>query len=137
MKILIVDDETISLKSMLKILKPMGDCETAQNGEEALEAFKKAWDEDKCFDFISLDIELPDIRGIEVLKKIRAMEKEKDIPKEKQVKIMMVTGSRVKTVVIECIKAGCNEYVAKPYDKDLIFKKLEKMDIKIKKDSEE
>lgn len=131
MKILVVDDEIVSRKKMQKIMASFGDCETVETGKEALSSFSRAWEMGIPFDMISLDIAMPDMDGIQVLKHIRLMEKEKEIPKPKQVKIMMVTSHTDKDTVVESMKSGCNNYIVKPFDKDRVAQKLQSLGFNI------
>ncbi len=127
MKILVVDDELVSRQKMMKIMASLGDCEAVENGKDALASFSKAWEMGIPFDMISLDIAMPDMDGIQVLKQIRTMEQEKEIPKSKQVKIMMVTSHTDKDTVVESMKAGCNNYIVKPFDKDRVVQKMQNL----------
>lgn len=69
-------------------------------------------------DFIILDIQLPDIDGTEVLKKIRASEEGKDIPVIAMTSYAM-TGDREKLLA-----AGCNGYIEKPIDPDRVISQI-------------
>ncbi len=127
MKILVVDDELVSRKKMHKIMESFGECEAVEKGEEAVIAFTKAWEMGIPFDMMSLDIVMPDMSGIDVLHKVRAIEKEKDLPKQRQIKIMMVTSHSDKDNVMGSMNAGCNNYIVKPFDKERVAKKLKSL----------
>ncbi len=124
MKIMVVDDELVSRKKMEKILGGFGEVEAAENGEKAIDIFKKASDKGEGFDLITLDIEMPGIDGTETLFEIREIENEKKVPKDKQVKVLMVTSHSHKDYVITSMQAGCNDYIVKPFTKDTVVKKL-------------
>ncbi len=124
MKILVVDDEVVSRKKMEKIMAEFGECHTAETGSEAVDAFNEAWAIGIPYDLVSLDISMPDISGIEVLTKIRNIEKEKALDKSHRVKIMMVTTHSDKEVVVDSMKAGCNNYIVKPFDRERVVNKL-------------
>lgn len=127
MKILVVDDELVSRKKMMKIMESFGECVAAENGKEALEAVELAIEKGESFDLITLDISMPDMDGTEVLPKIRLLEKAKDISKEKKSKVIMVTSQSDKNTIVICIKAGCDSYILKPFDHSSLSKKLEEM----------
>ena len=124
MRILISDDEEVSRKKMTKILSGFGDCKIVDRGESTLVVFKKAFKSKKPFDLILLDIHMPDLNGIKVLCKIREFETEMSIEKNNRVKIIMVTANKKREVIKNCIKNGCNDYIAKPFNKDIIIQKL-------------
>ena len=130
MKALVVDDEVVSRKKMIKILGKYGECEEAENGEEAIEKFSvNAVDGTEPFDLITLDISMPDISGLDVLERIRKMETEKALAKENQVIILMVTSKSEKETVRSSIEGGCNDYVIKPFNNQSIQIKLERVGI--------
>ena len=127
MKILVVDDELVSRKKMQKIMVNLGECEMVEGGRDAMTAFTKALEAGVPFDLITLDIAMPDMDGAEALFEIREIENQENIPREKQVKILMVTSHSDRDNIITCIQAGCDDYIVKPFDKETVIKKLEKM----------
>ena len=80
MRILVVDDDGPNRKLLKAMAAKLGDCETAESGQEALAAFQKAWEDWRPFNLILLDILMPEMDGKEVLLKIREIEKEKRFP---------------------------------------------------------
>ncbi len=125
MKILIVDSDVISRKTLKKVISPLGETRTASDGQTTIEYFNEAWDDGLPFDLIFLDIMLEDMDGIEVLNKIREIEKEKGIPKAKKSKVIMVTSKMEKEIVMSSIHAGCSDYIVKPIKKEKVYEKLE------------
>ncbi len=135
MRMLIVDDDHFARNMMQGLTEDIAECIIAKSGSGALTAFKKALEKWVPFDIIALDINMPDISGKEVLKMIRQFERRKRIPAEDQVKILMATAHSDKDTIISCLKEGCNEYITKPYQKDILFKKLEKLGFDLSKAS--
>ncbi len=129
MKILVVDDEFISRKMMEKIIEKLGDCQSVDSGGAALDAFNDAWNAGLPYDLIFLDISMPDMSGVDVLKNIRHIEKNKKLLKNMQVQILMMTAHSDKENVMECIELGCNSYIIKPATKEKIAEKLKHLDI--------
>ncbi|MBF0289046.1 MAG: response regulator [SAR324 cluster bacterium] len=127
MKILIVDDQVVTLKKMKKILEIFGDCELAEDGPEAIQLFKQSLENKVPFDLVMLDIEMPGIDGTEVLFELREIEKEFKVPKHELARILMVTSHSDKDTVITSVQAGCNDYVVKPINKETIVEKLGKL----------
>lgn len=72
-------------------------------------------------DFIILDIQLPDIDGLEVINKIRNHSAGKDIPAIAMTSYAM-SGDREKLLL-----AGCNAYIEKPIDPDRVIEQIEKV----------
>ncbi|MDY6843426.1 MAG: sigma-54 dependent transcriptional regulator [Thermodesulfobacteriota bacterium] len=115
--ILIVEDDALIRWSLSRDLKNEGyDISLASSGEEALEKF-----EEELPDLILLDIVLPGINGIEVLKKIRELDAEAPV-------VMMTALEEVQTAVT-AMKLGAYDYVSKPFKleevRKTVFKALE------------
>ena len=127
MRILIVDDDLVSRKKMEAVLRSFGSVETAEGGAAAVDAFRRAWEEWKPLDLITLDVSMPEVSGSEALKSIRATEMEKGVAPDRQVKVMMVTGMADRETVIGCMRDGCNEYVVKPFNQSTVTAKLTAM----------
>ncbi|MBN1840943.1 MAG: response regulator [Deltaproteobacteria bacterium] len=124
MKILVVDDDYVVRKKLSTIMESVGKCESVETGEAAVEAFRRAWENWAPFDLIMLDISMPDMEGTEVLYTIRDMERKKNIPDDKKAKIIMVSGYSDKDTVITSIQAGCDDYIKKPFRRDVILQKI-------------
>jgi len=127
MRILVVDDEEVSRKKMTRIMLELGDCDAVDSGTSAVAVFASAIESNKHYDVVALDIAMPDMKGTEVLEKIRTLEKTKRIPQENITKVLMVTALADQETIVECIKKGCNDYVVKPFTKEIIETKLKKL----------
>jgi len=106
-RILVVDDEEIVIRSCLRILGDDGDyeAEAVQDGAEAL----KRIDADH-FDVLILDIMMPKMDGLEVLRRVKETHPDIDV--------IMVTGlSQIETAV-KSMKLGAFDYLPKPFDPD-------------------
>ena len=124
MKILVVDDEYVSRNKMQLLMRGFGECVSVESGTAALDAFKKAWESWTPFDVMSLDISMPDMQGSEVLAKVKQIEKEKNVPEDKRIKIIMVTAKADKDSVINCKKTGCDDYIVKPFELETVIRKM-------------
>ena len=131
MRILVVDDDAPNLKLLTDIASKMGECEGAGGGQEALSAFKKAWEDWRPFNLIFLDVLMPDLDGREVLLKIREIEKEKKVSEQHQVRVIMVTGVSEEETVMDCLRNGCDEFIVKPIDILLVLEKMKKLGLMI------
>ena len=127
MRILVVDDELVSRRKMVKIMEGVGECEEAQSGIEAVSAFQKALGENRPFDMMTLDIAMPGKDGMEALADIREIEGKNKINKNLRLKVLMVTASSDKDTIITCIQAGCDDYIVKPFDRGKVVEKLHKI----------
>ena len=128
MRTLIVEDDFTSRAILKKILSPFGECDIADNGEEAVEAFKLAHRERRPYDLICMDIMMPEMDGQTALKKIRSLEKDRGVVPAQEVKIVMTTAlDDPKNVVEAYYKGGATSYVPKPIDKHMLLHLLKNL----------
>ncbi len=127
MKILIVDDEYLFRDVVRSVLSDYGDCQTVTGGAEAMAAFIQAHAKDLPFNLITMDIMMPEMNGIETLKKIRRWESAQNIAAADRVKIVMVTGGRTKQALRHSFLEGCEAYVIKPLNKEKFVEALGKL----------
>lgn len=130
MRILIIDDEMVSRTKLELIMEYFGDCETLENGDEALAVFQNAHLENDPFDLIMLDINLPGMDGIQLLSAIRQAEKELGLEQSRRAKILMTSSYRDKKRIVASVQSGCDDYIGKPFNLELIRYKLNKLGIK-------
>lgn len=108
--ILIVDDDAINRKLLCAILKKFHyTLETATNGFQALEML-----ETKPFDLVILDLLMPAMDGYQTLQAMKKDIRYRDIP------VIIASAVRDKESVIQCIEAGAEEYMVKPYEQEII-----------------
>jgi two-component system chemotaxis response regulator CheY len=114
MKILVVDDSSTMRRIIVNTLAKLGYKDTVQaaDGVEAWEAFQSASD----IGIVITDWNMPNMNGLELVKKIREVNKE--IP------IIMVTTEGGKAEVITALKAGVNNYIVKPFTPQVLKEKL-------------
>ena len=121
MRALIIDDSK-SIRSILsKILTEVGfTVEKAANGREALDVIKKG-----RVDLALVDLYMPDMNGFEFIQEVRKDNAYKDM------RLMMVTSETAKNKVVEALEAGADEYIMKPFTKEMIVEKLALMGMNI------
>ena len=130
MRILIVEDDFMSRKILMKFLAPYGECDVAVNGVEAVQAFTQTLAARSGYGLICLDIMMPGIDGQEVLKIIREKEKQAGILPVKEVKVLMTTTLQTPRDVFEAYyQGGCTSYLPKPIEKRALVKHLAEMGI--------
>ena len=129
MKTLIAEDDFASRKFMIKYLSKYGDCDATVDGMEATFAFMMALDDGEPYDLVCLDVMMPVLDGYQALKAMRDLEKERGIPEEKKVKIIMMTALNEEKHVKKSFEMGCNVYTAKPIDLKKLEKVLQKLNL--------
>lgn len=123
MRILLIDDEPIALTKLELMLTNAGTCDTAGNGVEATEYFVKAINDNRPYDLVTIDIELPDVTGLDLLNRFVDLERKNGIAAAK--KIMVTAHSSVEFVVKA--KDKCDAFVVKPLRKATLLAKIEEL----------
>ena len=108
-KILIVDDDVDIIGLYMDILKDSGYLISAV--ANAHEAFNKI--EQQKFDLILLDLKLPDMYGIDVLKELRELSANGG-----DAAVIIVTGNPTIESMLEAVRAGVDDYIIKPFHID-------------------
>ena len=121
-KLLIVEDNNESRELLAEILRDVCACDTAATGKEAIAAYGAAL-KSEPYAVILLDIEMPDMNGLEVLREIREKEKEAGIDLGDGIPIIMVTAH--KKPFLDAFYQGCTDYILKPIDAQKLIAKVE------------
>jgi len=129
LKMLIVEDDFPSCKIMAEYLSEYGDCTTAANGAEGVEAFKNALDAGTPYDLVCLDIMMPEMDGHEALRTIRQIEQEHGIFDPSGVNVIMTTAKDRSRDMIEAFDEGCASYIVKPVDQEKLSAEMQKLDL--------
>lgn len=129
MRILIVDDDLASINLMKKYLEPVGECETASDGKEAIKAFRKSFREHLPFDLICLDIMMPRLNGHETLLKLREIEKKEGVQVGEGTKILMASAKSDNDTILKAFMQLCDGYISKPLTKRGLYEKLHEIEL--------
>lgn len=121
MKILVVDDEYVALTKMTTLLSPYGECDAATHARQAFELFKNASESGEPYGLITIDIHLPDIDGIELLKMIRQSERHFGGAIAKKI-IISVEGSAHNVTL--AARNECDAFLVKPVTRATLADKL-------------
>ena len=115
-KILLVEDNLINQKIVLLSLnKLVNRIDVASNGKQALEMFGL-----KQYDLILMDIMMPIMDGIMATQKIREIESTSD----RHVPIVAVTANALAGDRENCLAAGVDDYIAKPFTTEMLIRKM-------------
>ena len=123
--ILVVDDMTTTLLLLHDLLKDTYEVKIAKSGTKALEILNAPND----IDLILLDVEMPDINGYDVCKRIKNNETIKNIP------IIFITGRTSQEDEEYGLNLGAIDYITKPFNKAIVKLRIKNyLDLKIKND---
>jgi len=112
LRVLFVDDYETVRVLFQKCLGDLGvqDMSEAENGKDALDKMEAAFKEQKPYDEIFCDWNMPVMNGLELLTHLRKHEHFSKIP------FVMVTANSDESEVVEAMRAGVSEYLVKPFD---------------------
>ncbi|MEQ8408482.1 MAG: response regulator [Gammaproteobacteria bacterium] len=118
MKILVVDDHESMRKIEKQILNDLGykNVDMADDGTTAWDLLQKS-----TYDFVISDWNMPQMEGIDLLKKIRADARIGKTP------VLLVTAESKKEKIVEAAQAGVNDYVVKPFNAEILSAKISRI----------
>lgn len=113
-KILVIDDNETLRYALSELLGESGfECKTADDGPSALNELKN-----NSYDLAILDMKLPGMNGLEILKRIRDINK--DIP------VIMITAFGDVKTAVEAMKCGAQDFITKPFDNNSMILTIKK-----------
>lgn len=115
-KILVVDDAAFMRMMIKEVLTKNGFdvVGEAENGAKAVEQFKAL-----SPDLVIMDITMPEVNGIDALKKIRE--------EDAGAKVIMCSAMGQQAMVIEAIQAGAKDFIVKPFQADRVCEAVRKV----------
>ena len=116
MKLLVVDDSSTMRRIIRNTLGRLGYKDILE-GSDGVEGWAQM-DTNPDIDMLITDWNMPEMNGLELVKKVRADARFKDTP------IIMVTTEGGKAEVITALKAGVNNYIVKPFTPNVLREKL-------------
>jgi len=106
--ILVMEDDFTVAKGLEMVLSEEGyGVDLAETGRLAMEAF-----EQKRFDLLVADLRLPDINGMEVIRRIKS--------KQPETEVVVITGFGTTSIAVEAMKLGVHDFLPKPFTEDQI-----------------
>ena len=112
--VLVVDDDEFQHKVLRHLLKDANvELAFATTGTQALTAVGR-----RRPDLILMDVNLPDINGVDVTRRIKSVREFAGIP------IVMITGQVDKEIAVQSVKAGASGFVVKPFNKETLLAKV-------------
>ncbi|HRP68246.1 MAG TPA: response regulator [Turneriella sp.] len=117
-RILIIDDSALIRELLTQVVEALDfstEVRVAKNGTDVVELFQKGY----TFDLVTLDMNMPDMDGIHILKKIRLF--------DDAVKVIVISSNLKTSRTDEYIHLGVEHFAAKPFDSDELKKQLTKI----------
>lgn len=126
MKSLVVDDDFVALTKTLAVLKPYGSCHAATNGPQAIQMFAEALAQGHPYELIVLDIQMPCVDGLEVLRTIRQRE---GLRRIKPAQVIILSANSSRDNVREAAQRQCDTFLVKPVSRNALMAALERLGI--------
>jgi signal transduction histidine kinase/CheY-like chemotaxis protein len=115
LRILLVEDNRINQKVGLRLLERLGyGADVAANGVEALEAIER-----QHYDLVLMDMQMPEMDGLEATRRIRA-----DFHQKRQPRIVAMTANAMQGDRERCLEAGMDDYISKPVKWESLVKAI-------------
>jgi len=117
-RLMLAEDVEINREIVLTMLEPLKigiDC--AINGADAVKLFSAAPDH---YDLIFMDLQMPEMDGLEATRRIRAL----DSKKAKEIPIIAMTANVFREDIVKCLDAGMNDHLGKPLNFDEVIEKI-------------
>ena len=127
MKCLVVEDDFTCRLLLQRLLLKYGEAHVAVNGTEAVSAIANALNAGEPYNLVCLDITIPELDGLGVLKQMRAMEKAKGTRNGCGMKVIMTTSSKDVNNVFSAFSEQCDVYLTKPINNDDLMRDLRKL----------
>ena len=121
MKILVVDDEYVALQLMTNLYRSYGECTPANNSLTALQVFTEAINQAEPFDIVSIDIEMPGMKGVDLMMELANIELKHNVTPSKKI---IVSAEATRDNVLNSKRAGVDAFIVKPCNKATLHAKL-------------
>ncbi|MFO7726728.1 MAG: response regulator [Desulfonatronovibrio sp.] len=130
MRVLVVEDDVTSRMILIKILSEYFECESAENGLQAVDMFREALENNNPYDLIFMDIMMPVMDGQSALKAMREIEKDMNVAIGDEAKAIMTTAlSDTKNVTDAFFQGQADAYISKPISKKNVLETLQQVNL--------
>jgi CheY-like chemotaxis protein len=125
LKILLVEDNVVNQKLAAKMLENRGHhVHIASNGQKAIDALTR-----ECYDLVLMDIQMPEMDGLEATGRIREREKQEG----SHIPIVAMTAHAMKGDKERCLAAGMDDYLSKPIIASDLFDMIDRWGERIRR----
>jgi len=117
LNILLAEDNPVNQEVISEILKRAGhSVEIAEDGEQAMDALSR----NESFDLVLLDMNMPEISGLDVLKQFRFIDTSAAVP------VIILSADALEETIQACLDAGANDYLTKPVSASVLLETIAK-----------
>jgi two-component system chemotaxis response regulator CheY len=124
---LIVEDDEMSREMLRDFLSEFAPCEVAENGLEGLILFENSLLANNPYSLLCIDLMMPEMNGLALIRKIRELEKTHMISMESRTKIFVISASDSTWDKADLMLDGlCDDYIVKPFNRSVLMADLYK-----------
>ncbi len=132
MRFLIVEDDFGSRRYLQILCRDYAEVDVVVDGEEAVEAFRLAWEEKSPYTLVFMDIMMPNKDGHQALREIREMEATIGVHHNDRVRVIMTTALEDPRNVVDAYYHGeADAYLVKPIDKEKLLETIRGLGVEI------
>jgi PAS domain S-box-containing protein len=122
LQILVAEDNSVNQRLAARLLEREGHSVTiAGSGQEALDLFERSLAESNPYDLILMDVQMPDLDGLQATGRIR----EKERGSRNRIPIVAMTAQAAESDRLRCIESGMDAYVTKPVNVPQLMQMIE------------
>ncbi len=126
MRILIVDHDLFTRKKLAEVLSSFGSCESVSSGQEALQRFGQAVLENDPFVLVTLDLELKDIAGYDLLRQMRQVETHSGLPPARTIAVAAQGGQEE---ILKAVRNRCVGLLLRPVNREKTLSLLQGLNL--------
>jgi two-component system chemotaxis response regulator CheY len=127
---LVVDDDEMGRLMLQDFLSEFAPCDCAANGKEGLAFFEKALSEGNPYSLLCIDLIMPEMNGLALIRKIRELEKTNLLFSNFRTKIFVITASDSTWDKADLILEDlCDDYIVKPFNRSSLMANLYKNEL--------
>jgi two-component system chemotaxis response regulator CheY len=127
MRTLVVEPSPVNRAFLLGVMEDQGPCVAAATAGDGLRLFLEALERGEPFDVVFLDVQLPDMNGLQVLETMRAEESRREVPPLRAVKALITSASSDEHAAARAFFQGqAISYLTRPLTVGKIFNELER-----------
>ncbi|TVR70208.1 MAG: response regulator [Spirochaetaceae bacterium] len=132
MRVLIVEDDFGSRRYLQVLLRDSSEVDVVVDGEEAVEAFRLAWEDKQPYELILMDIMMPNKDGHEALQEIRGIEGTIGVHRNDRVRVIMTTALEDPRNVVDAYHRGeADAYLVKPIEQEKLFSTIRSLGLEL------
>lgn len=124
LKCLVVEDDLTTARALKHILERYGSCTLVETARHAFSCFRKAWEENRPYHLVLLDLRLPDLDGRAILQVIRKYESCQKVPLDQRCMVLINTASEEREDLMESLALEVDGYMIKPISVALLDEKI-------------